>query len=219
MLRLIALLLLLANCLYYGWSHELFRVLGLGPTLQSEPQRLKDQIEPQAMALLKPEELQRIEEQIKIDQAPTECLQAGPFDAVQAAALRQALGPLLPADSWVLQEVTTSARWIVYMGKYATPAALAKKRAELVAMNLKIEGLTNPALEPGLSLGAFVVRSDADAALARLSGRGLRTAHVVQERAAVLDYRLMLPKVDAALKPQLSQLAAALDGKFLHTCK
>ncbi len=218
MLRLLALVLLLANGLFYAWSHELLRAYGLGPTLQSEPQRLRDQIEPQALALLRPEEFRRIEEQIKIDQAPTECLQAGPFNAVQAAALRQALGSLLPAESWELQEVAITARWIVYLGKYNNPEVLAKKRAELLAMNLKIETLTNPALEPGFSLGAFVVRSDADAALARLSARGLHTARVVQERAAVLDYRLTLPKVDAALKPRLAQLGMELGGKPLHIC-
>ena len=218
MLRLLALALLLANGLFFAWSHELLRGLGWGPALQSEPQRLAQQISPQAVALLSPDAFKRIEEQIRIDQAPTECLQAGPFDAAQGAVLRQALDQLLPADSWDLREESTTARWIVYMGKYASPEAQAKKRAELLAMNLKTEGLLNPALEPGISLGAFEAKSDADAALARLGARGLHTARVVQERAPGLDYQLLLPKVGVALKPRLAPLASVLGGKLLRSC-
>jgi hypothetical protein len=217
MLRLLALVLLLANGLFFAWSHELLRGLGLGPTLQGEPQRLAQQISPDAVQLLKPEEFRRIEEQIKIDQA-TECLQAGPFDAAHGAVLRQALGQLLPLDSWELQASPIAARWIVYMGKYASNEVLAKKRAEVAAMNLNIERLLNASLEPGFSLGAFEVKADADSALARLSARGLHTARVVQERASGLEYRLVLPTVGAALMPKVLELGTALGAKSLHAC-
>ena len=38
-LRLAVLLLLLLNLSYYLWSEDLLRGAGLGPTVQSEPQR------------------------------------------------------------------------------------------------------------------------------------------------------------------------------------
>ena len=218
MLRLFALVLLLANGLFFAWNHELLRGLGLGPSSQAEPQRLAQQISPEAIQLLKPEEFKRIEEQVKADQAPTECLQAGPFTAAQGEALRPSLGQLLPEGSWDLRETPIAARWIVYMGRYTSPENLAKKRAEVAAMNLKTENLLNTTLEPGFSLGAFEEKADAEGALARLSARGLLTARVVQERAAGLDDQLMLPKVGAALKPHLAQLGTALGSKPLHAC-
>jgi hypothetical protein len=218
MLRLLALVLLLANGVYFAWSTELLRAYGFGPAQQNEPQRLAQQISPEAVSLLSPKALQEIEAQIKADQAPKECLQAGPFDAAQSAALRLALADALPADTWGLEEQTLPARWIVYLGKFASAELLAKKRAEIAAMNLPTEGLTNPELEPGISLAGFAAKAEADAALARLNARGLRTARVVQERADSTAYLLKLPAVGPTLKSKLGALGAVLADKPLQAC-
>jgi hypothetical protein len=218
MLRLLALVLLLANGMYYAWGNGYLLPLGLGPVQQREPQRLAQQIEPDSVKLISPQEFKRIEEQVKADREPKECLQAGPFDDAQSTLLRQALGDALPAGSWQLDEERVAARWIIYMGKYAGAEALAKKRSEVVAMGLKTESLENAALEPGFSLGGFETKADADAALARLSARGLHTARVVQEREALHDYQLKLPSVNAAFKAKLADLRGPLAGKSLHAC-
>jgi hypothetical protein len=67
MLRTLALVLLFANGLYFAWGNGLLEVYGLGPAQQSEPQHLEQQIAPQAIRLLKPEELARIQAQIKAE--------------------------------------------------------------------------------------------------------------------------------------------------------
>jgi hypothetical protein len=85
-------------------------------------------------------------------------------------------------------------------------------------MGLKTDSLDNPALEPGLSLGGFDTKADADTSLARMSARGLHTARVVQERTESLAYRLKLPAVGAALKPKLGDLRGVLADKPLHPC-
>jgi hypothetical protein len=218
MLRLLALVLLLANGLYFAWGNGLLLVYGFGPTQQSEPQRLAQQISPESVRLLSPKEFKRIEEQVKADREPKECLQAGPLDEVQTAALREVLTQALPADAWQLETTHLAARWIVYMGKYASAESLTKKRAEVAAMNLQTEGLDNPTLEPGFSLGGFEAKADADAALARLAARGLHTARVVQERSASDVYMLKLPAIGAELQPKLGDIRTALGAKGLHTC-
>jgi hypothetical protein len=218
MLRPLVLILLLANCLYFAWGNGLLLSYGFGPTQQREPQRLSQQIEPDAVRLLSPKEFKEIEEQVKADKLPKECLQAGPFDETESATLRQALGETLPDDAWSLEELNITARWIVYLGKFSNAEALDKKRGELAAMNFKIETLKNPSLEPGLSLGGFDTKADAEAGLARLSARGLHTARVVKERTESLAYRLKLPAVGAALKPKLGELRSALADKPLHPC-
>ena len=55
MLRIIFLLLLLGNGGYYLWSHGHLADMGLAPAVQSEPQRLQDQIKPDALKLQIPE--------------------------------------------------------------------------------------------------------------------------------------------------------------------
>ena len=219
MLRPLALALLLANCLYFAWAHGLLLALGLAPAQQSEPQRMAQQIAPDTVRLLSAEEFKQIEEQARADQSPKECLQAGPFTEAQSAVLRKALGDSLPADAWALEETHVAPRWIVYLGKYASAEALDKKRSELAAMNLTAESPQSPALEPGLSLGAFETRAEADAALGQLSARGLRTARVVQERAGPGVYLLKLPALKEALKSKLGDIRTALGTKALHACK
>jgi hypothetical protein len=104
------------------------------------------------------------------------------------------------------------------MGKYASSEALAKKRAELASLNLRFEPLTDPALRWGLSLGGFETQVAAEAALASLSQRGVRTARVLQERPSK-GVMLRLPAADAAMQARLSELQAALGGKALIACK
>ena len=154
----------------------------------------------------------------KADQAPKECLQAGPFDEEQSQALRQTLRDALPADAWEMEALHIAPRWIVYLGKYASPENLAKKRAEIAAMGLKTESLNNPALEPGISLGGFEAKADAEAALVRLTARGLHTPRVVLEHAERTAYQLKLPAVGPDLSARLSEVHSALGGKPLRKC-
>ena len=218
MLRLITLLLVLANGLFLVWSQGWLLAYGLGPAPQSEPQHLAQQVAPEALGLLGTKEIKRVEAEVQAERAPKECLQAGPIEVAQVGALRQALGDALPPDSWQLIEMQTPARWFIYSGKYSNPDNLAKKRADLATVGIKTENLPLPALEPGFSLGSFDSREAADAALVRLSPRGLHSARVLQEREESLAYQLRLPAVGAALKPHLAEVRSALAGLSLRSC-
>ena len=218
MLRLLALLFFLANVLYFSWTQGLLSDFGLAPAQQSEPARLARQIHPESIRVLDATELKRLQDQALADAAPKECLQAGPFDAAQGDVLRKSLEAALPAGSWDLVSMTLPPRWIVYMGKYPNAETVAKKRAEIVAMNLKIEALVNPALEPGFSLGAFGTQAQAEENLVQLNKRGIHTAHVVQEFAGGNAFTLKLPAVTETLKAKLVDIKPALNGKVLSKC-
>lgn len=219
MLRLLVLMLVLANGLFFAWSHGLLRAYGFAPVPPNEPQRLSQQIKPEAILLLSTGELKRVEAQVQADLAPKECLQAGPFDDTQTGALRAALeAASLPAGSWQLEASKEAAHWIIYMGKYATAELQAKKRAELAGMDIKAETVSNPALEIGLSLGGFDTQAAATAELAKLAPKGIRTAKVVQEREEATVSVLKLPAVSEAIKAKLGEVKPALAGKSLKTC-
>lgn len=219
MLRLTVLLLLLANGLYFAWSQGLLRSWGLAPVQQAEPQRLQQQIRPEALRLLSVDEARRIESSSPPAVRPPECLQAGLFDDKQAAALRQSLEPVLPPGSWQLEEAVEPARWIIYMGKYPNVEAVNKKKAELRQIGVSFEGLSNPAMEPGLSLGGFTSQATAQQQLDRLAQRGVRTARIAQERPELRGQLLKLPLVDDALRPRLEELKPVLNGKPLRSCR
>ncbi|MES2508940.1 MAG: SPOR domain-containing protein [Pseudomonadota bacterium] len=257
MLRLLVLVLVLANAAYFAWTKNLLAPYGFAPASQSEPQRMTQQIRPDAMRITVPPQpspattatppLAAASSAAAAATAtlttitgsgtatlsapavpasaaplaaagPSECLQAGLFNEEQTVVLRDRLQSTLPANSWVLENTVEPARWMLYMGKYSGPDALEKKRGELRQLRVSFEPLNNPSLEPGLSLGTFPAKAEAEAEMARISKRGVRTAKVIQTGVEARGQKLRLPAVDAALRPQLEAIKPMLAGKPLRTC-
>jgi hypothetical protein len=218
MLRLAVLVLLLANAGYSAWSHGLLAVIGAAPAQQSEPQRLAQQIQPEALRILSPEEARRLDTVAAQAARAAECLQAGLLADSQVTALKQALDAW-PAGSWKFDAGAEPARWIIYMGRYDTAEHVARKKAELRQLGVSFEAVGNPALEPGLSLGGFATQQAATQQLQVLAQKGVHTAKVVQERAESHGQLLRLAAVDDALRPRLDELKTALAGKPLQPCR
>jgi hypothetical protein len=218
MLRLIVLVLLLANGGFFAWSQGLLLPWGLGPAQQSEPQRMLQQVRPESVRILRPDELRRVESVAAQAPRPPECLQTAALDEAQIAPLRSTLESW-PAGSWSLEPMVEPARWIVYMGRYAGVEQVARKRAELRQLGISFESLSNPDMEPGLSLGSFPTQAAANQQMQSLAEKGVQTARVVQERPEQRGQRLLLAAVDDNLRPRLSELTAALNTKPLRPCR
>jgi hypothetical protein len=218
MLRLLVLLLLLANAAFFAWSQGLLLAWGVGPTQQSEPQRVAQQVRPDTVRVLSAEDLRQAESLAAQGPRPPECLQTAALDPAQIGPLRSVL-ETWPAGSWSLDAATEPGRWIVYMGKYPGVEQVARKRAELRQLGISFEPLANPELEPGLSLGSFPSEAAANAQLNVLVDKGVRTARVLQERPEQKGQRLQLPAVDDSLRPRLDELRFALASKPLRPCR
>lgn len=220
MWRSLVLLLVMVNGAYFAWAQGFLNAYGIGPVERSEPHRMAQQIRPEGLRVLSAVEAQRLE-RLYAPAATTSaktCWVAGVFDDAQASALGSAMEGKLPSDSWRLERIVQPARWIVYMGRYDSPDAVTKKRAELRALNVVAESLRNPTLEPGLSLGGYDTSTAANAAMTVLAQRGVRTAKVVQERAEVRGLQLRLPQADEALKAAVESFRPQLAGKVLQSC-
>ena len=127
MLRLLVLVLVLLNAGYYGWSHGLLRNYGFGPAQQAEPQRVAQQIQPQALRVLSSDEARRAD----AASLPLECLQAGLFDEAQATVLRQLAQKILPEGSWKLEDATDPERPDVRGKRFRLPVVDDALRARL----------------------------------------------------------------------------------------
>ncbi len=218
MLRLFVLALILANGLYLAWSQGWLRAQGFAPAQQSEPQRMAQQIKPEAVRLLTPAENQKVLAQVQADLEPKHCLSAGPFDTAEVGALDRALAAALPPGGWQFESVTVPEHWIIYMGKFANAEALEKKRGELAVLKLAPQPVHNPALEIGLSLGGYDTQAAATTELNKLTQRGIRTARVLQERAAGNATYVKLPALTDAMKQRLIDIKPALAGQTLKSC-
>ncbi len=221
MLRLLVLVLLLLNGAYFAWGQGWLLVYGWGPTPQREPQRLARQIHPEAITLLTAHEATKAlqAEQAKAVPKKMLCLLSPVLTDTQVQAVRAVLQPpTWPAQSWMLEAASQTARWLVYMGKYTNPSDLDKKRTQLTDMKVAFESLTNTPLAPGLSLGVFDTETQANTALAALVQRGVRSARVLQQRPALQGLQLRLPAVDDALLVQLPAVRATWGGQALGAC-
>lgn len=218
MLRLIVLLLLLANGVYFAWSQGYMQAWGQGPVQQSEPQRVAQQIRPEAVRVLAPDDLKRAETAAAQAPRPPECLASVTLGAAAVAALEPVLDTW-PAGSWNFEAQVEPPRWILYMGKYAGVEQVARKRAELRQIGVSFEAPGNPDLEPGLSLGSFTNEAAANQQLQNLAERGVHTARVLQDRPEQRGQRLVLPAVDDNLRPRLDELKAPLASRPLRPCR
>ena len=223
MLKLTVLALILANTGYYAYSQGLLAAYGFAPATQSEPQRLTQQIKPETLRILNPQETTQSDSATPPTQAiasasATECLQVGMFNEEQTMVLREKLVSTLPQNTWVIESALVPARWLVYMGKYSSDEAVLKKKAQLRSLGVSFEALNNSGLEPGLSLGSFKTQPEAEAELNRIAQKGVKTAKVMQERAELRGQRLRLPTVNAALRSQLDAIKPQLAGKTFVAC-
>jgi hypothetical protein len=220
MLRMIVLILVLLNGAYFAWAEGLLLGLGYGPMQQAEPHRMEQQIKPELIRLISPEEARQTAQAARPTPKPAECLQTGLLNASVSAPLRAALqGNGWPTDSWTLEPVIVPARWIIYMGKFPSAEFQARKRGELLALNVKVLPLALNSLQPGLSLGVFETQDAAKDGLKDLIARGVKSARVVQERPEERGDVLRLPAVDDVLRAKLNDIRPLLAGESLRTCR
>ena len=228
MLRVLALALLLANLGYFVWGQGLLAAYGLKPARHSEPERLAQQIRPEALQLISPvapvapvavpAPVEVAVQSSPVPPAGPACLQVGMFTERQARALRPRLQAGLAKGSWSLESNDAASRWIIYMGRYVSAEAMNRKRLKLEQLGLDFQPPASALLNPGLSLGSFASKADAEEVLAQLKSRGLRTARVVAEQPELPSFWLKLPAVDAALQTQLNALKPQLAGMIPQVC-
>lgn len=230
MLRACVALLLVANLGFYAWTRGwLDAVIGIPAHGGREPERLARQLRPETIRILTPSAAQGAPVPRPSAPAPPApgapaapvsfsggdgafaCLQAGPYAPPEAARveaqLRASLAGLAPG-SLVNAKVETQGTWLIYMGRFANREALAKKQDDLRRIpSLVYEEVRElPQLEPGLVLGRHASRAAAEASLAKLAERGVRSARVLALSAPASMYNLRFPHADEALRAQLHKL-------------
>ena len=205
MLRAWVALLLLANAAFFAWSQGwLDGLTGFHARGDREPERALRQVHPEAVKVLTP---QSVADAASAAEARFACLEAGPFGPAEANAVEAALTGVLPIGRWTRVKVDTPAVWIVYMGKYPSREALQKKEDELARIKVTFEAVKNaPEFEPGLALGRFDDRASAEAALAQLTQRGVRSAKVVELSKPSTAQLLRVTRADTELAAKLAAL-------------
>jgi len=239
MLRALVVLLLVANMLFFAWARG-----WLAPVLppradQREPARVAAQLRPELITVLSAGAASAAvaaassaasaaagaasgaaSEPAHEAEGPPICLEAGPFTE---AALKDAetvlTGHGVP-DGQVQREFTAgNVTWGVVMGRFPDRDTLRAKADELKRLGVKYDELYSPpSLAPGLRLGNYSDRYGAEAALASLATKGVRTARVAQLPAGPVQNWLRAPRADAELQTRLKALPPDKLGAGFRPC-
>lgn len=211
MLRVLLVLLVLANAVVFGWHRGAFDGLGLGaPQGDREPARLAAQLDPEAVVVLTPAAASAALRAART--ADLRCIEAGPFTEAAAdgaeAALRDAA---IPATAWVREKSTVYA---VFAGRYAEAAARRARETELRRARIAFEAVEAPAeYAPGFLVSRHPSREAAQEALAALQAGapGLGGLRVVAwpGDATAASVWLRAAEAGPALRTQLQAVATA----------
>jgi hypothetical protein len=224
MLRRLALLLVLVNLAYFAWGQGWLEGLtGLRPDTDREPHRLARQVKPESVMLLPPSGVEpgaaAPAASVAAASAAPICLEAGPFATGASITAASTVQAALPAGSWNEVKIERPGSWIVYIGRFPTREALAKKEEELKRTRVSYEEVSTPLeLSYGFSLGRFDQRAAADSALEQMTQRGIRTARVVELAAPVTQHMLRIEKADKALADKALALRSETLGRGFQPC-
>lgn len=240
------LILLLANLAFWGYTHGHLAGLGLTPRDPREPQRLAQQVAPEAVVVLnaarhetapaEPPPAAPTPPSLPADPTPSPapdpstqllssplplpaaCWQATGLPRPQEVLVRAALENMDGMNGrWSLTEGLLPARWIVYLGPFPNDDALQLRRTELRRANIDHRELSVPSLSPGLALGTYSTQEAAQRALTDVSRQGVSGARVVQERPDTPVYALRLEGVTDAQR-RLIEATGILRDRPLQRC-
>ncbi|AKJ27023.1 SPOR domain-containing protein [Caldimonas brevitalea] len=244
MLRLLVLLLLIANLGFYAWRGGHLAAVAGAPADEREPERLREQVRPEAIRLpaAKPERrgavaapadasLQTVAAhppEVSGTAAPTgplpaagRCVEAGPYTETEMARVKTVLDAELPAGEWSPQRREKPGVFLVYIGRFPSREALQQRQSELRALGLASEELrSSPGFEPGLSLGRYTDKREADARLGEVAAKGLRTARVVTITPSIASYFVRLRDGGDALQARLrNRLKGTAPARAFTECR
>jgi hypothetical protein len=228
--------LVVANLLVLAWSLDVLP--GVSRHREREPERLRQQVHPEAVQLITPTAASAVlqaaaAQRSNVAAAPslaaasaapdasaTVCLEAGPFAAGEVAAAERGLRELKwPGIEWTPQRSERGGSYIVYQGRFADETAMARRRDDYRRQQITAEEVRNsPDLQPGLQFGRYDTRAAADTALAQLAQQGVKAARVVTINIPVVVTLLRVERADGALAARLTQLNLPPAGSGFRPC-
>ncbi len=213
-LRVLVVLLLLANLFYALWAQGVLAIWGIEPQPTREPAYVQSQIKPEAL-VLRHDQQQRQQAQRN---NPTQCLLSPLLDIATGQAVQAIAQQSLPAGSWQSLPQNSPGQWMVYMGRYPNEAALTRKKQELE--RLRIDGISEaPAdYQPGLALGYFDNQKLAQERLSQLQSRSVRSAQLVTIKAPVEGVQIRIDQATEAMRAELAKMRPILQGQEFVPC-
>ncbi|WP_310264680.1 hypothetical protein [Roseateles saccharophilus] len=208
MMRIVVVVLLAVNALFFIWSRGwLDAVTGLPAQGGREPQRVAAQQHP--------ERIQPLAASAAMAAAQRSCLELGPLEGDAALAAAQAALKTAGAEAQVRSSEQAGV-WVVATIKLADPEFRARKEATYTGLHLKFEPLEGlPAEQPAFVLSKHASQAEAAAQAENFDKRGLKGLRVLALKAPLTRHTLVINQADGLLAAKLkASKDAALAAGF-----
>jgi len=234
--RTVFFLLLAANLGVLAWTY----FGGLGST---EAQLMEQQLNPQAIRLLGAEQLaalaaERAKQAAERPKPPpppppaptpsppppkaavAACLELGAFNPGEVARVQQLLEPLALGARLSQRRAEEIANYWVFMPPQGSRQTASRKSAELKKLGVEDFFVLqeDPKFRFAISLGIFKTEEAAQARLAELRKKGVRTARVGPRETQVQKVYFTVREVPEALASRLNELRQGFPGSELKNC-
>jgi hypothetical protein len=204
-LRIVVLLLLLANLTFLAYTR-------LDATREGEAIRLAEQVQPDKIKLLTPQQVAALGP-AKVAALADVCLEWGPLSDADRARALAALEPLALGKLLTQRRAETTAAFWVYL-----PAAPSRADAERRAADARERGVAGAAVVDvgsqryAVSLGAFATEDAAGARLGEVAKLGLANAKMGPRQQVIAQTTLVIRDPQAPVVAQIRDLAPAYPG-------
>lgn len=214
-MRILFFLLILANLLFFTWNAG---YIGSPEGSGGEPERLAQQVAPEKIRILTPEEARKVAAEAKAN--PQACLEWGTFPVQEVEKVTEALGTLGLGERVSSRKVDETAGWWVYMASLGNKPNADKKVDELKRLGVadffivQEEGPNKFAI----SLGVFRTEEAARNYLTTLSGKGVKTAKAEERETKVQKTVFRLRGLDAGALAKLETIKKDFPGHDTKEC-
>ena len=228
-MRVFFLLLLLANIAFFAWSRYFSPI-----DASADPLPLARQIDPGKLKILAPAEApptaaapaSKPAAGAPADAVPAAatasagCLEWGSFTLADLPKAQKALEPLALGERLAERRTEELAGWWVYIAAQGNRPGALKKAAELKALGVDDYFVVTDEgpYRWAVSLGVFRNEEAAQARLAALREKGVRSAQVGARETTVPKVWLQVKGIDGALEARFRDIARQVEGSDLRAC-
>lgn len=214
-MRAVVLILVLANVAFFTYTW-----LGARAEASSDAQIIGQQLNPEKIRLLTPEQVSALTRKPEPPKLASVCLEWGAFAGGDVARAGLALAPLELGAKLTQHRQEEGVGFWVYIPPFATRQAAAQKAGELKRLGLEEYFIIpdDPKWRNAISLGVFKTEDAAKAYLDALRAKGVRSAVIgVRETQRSKTY-FQVREATSAVAARLQELKQGFSGTEVREC-
>lgn len=214
-MRILFFILLLANAVFFAYAW-----FGPGAQANGDAQIIGQQLNPEKIRLLAPQQVSALTRKPEPPKAATVCLEWGALIGADAARAEQALAPLGLGGKLTQRKQEDVEGFWVFVPPLAGRQAATQKAGELKRLGVDDYFVVpdDPKWRNAISLGVFKTEEAAKARLAALRAKGVKSATLGARETQPGKTYFQVREANPALAAKLNELKQGFAGTEVREC-